>query len=296
MTVSSSTAGERAGDERLVIEPQDRRDEVLAVIRSAKRRLILSIFRCNDFKVLDGIGEAVRRGVTVEALLTGRAKGGKRKLQELYGILENLGVRVRTYADPVVKYHAKYVVADEGPALVASLNFTKKCFTRTLDFMVVTYDPAVVSGLTRLFECDWESPAAVFPEDLTRRLIVGPERARAQLTELLQQARRSIHVIDAKLGDPAMIDLLAARKADGVAVTVLGEAEIQEPEPHGKLILIDERVAVLGSLALSALSLDFRREVALVVRERRAVSRLEAMFQSIARAAGDRTLQEGSGT
>ena len=264
-------------DARIVLAPEERRDTVLAVIGGARSRLILSIFRCNDFKVLDAVGEAVQRGVQAEVLLTGRAKGGKRKLQELSEILENLGASVRSYVDPVVKYHAKYVVADDSRALVASLNFTRKCFTRTCDFLVVTRDPAVTDGLRRLFEADWSGPSAVFPEDLTPRLVVGPERARTQLTHLLEQARRSIRIIDPKLSDPAMIELLKARRADGIAVTI-GDGAAGGLIPHGKLILVDDQVAVIGSLALSALSLDFRREVSLVVRDRKAVARLVDFF------------------
>ena len=52
---------------------------------------------------------------------------------------------MHAYTDPVVKYHAKYLVADDGPAVVASLNFTRKCFRKTCDALVVTHDPAVVS-------------------------------------------------------------------------------------------------------------------------------------------------------
>jgi len=36
---------------------------------------------------------------------------------------------------------------------------------------------------------------------------------------------------------------------------------------HGKIMLIDDAVAVVGSLALAPLSLDFRREVAILVDE-----------------------------
>jgi len=53
---------------------------------------------------------------------------------------------LHAHADPVVKYHAKYLVADEGPALVASLNFTRKCFAKTMDAIVVTHDPPGMIG------------------------------------------------------------------------------------------------------------------------------------------------------
>ena len=50
-----------------------------------------------------------------------RAKGWKKRLDQLWMLLESMGAQLHRYADPVVKYHAKYIVADNGPALVASL-------------------------------------------------------------------------------------------------------------------------------------------------------------------------------
>ena len=61
------------------------------------------------------------------------AKGGKKKLEKLWRALEDTGASLHAYTDPVVKYHAKYLVADDGPSIVASLNFTKKCFKKTWD-------------------------------------------------------------------------------------------------------------------------------------------------------------------
>ena len=88
-------------------------------------------------------------------------------------------------------------MADDGPAIVASLNFTKKCFSRTLDALVVTHDPEVVSGLRAIMAADREMQPA--PASLPARLIVGPERARAQLAALLKGAQSSIRLLDAKL-------------------------------------------------------------------------------------------------
>jgi phosphatidylserine/phosphatidylglycerophosphate/cardiolipin synthase-like enzyme len=50
-------------------------------------------------------------------------------------------------------------------------------------------------------------------------------------------------------------------------------------------MLIDGRRAVIGSLALAALSLDFRREVAVVVEEPEAVAEVEELFRFVATAA-----------
>ena len=142
--------------ERLILAPEERRQAVLNVIDSARDRLALSVFRCDDQAVHDSLAAAVRRGVHVRVLLTGRAKGSKRQLQELYSSLKTAGADIRRYADAVVRYHAKYIVADDGTAFIASLNFTRKCFQATCDFVVVSNDSELVQGLTRLFDADWD--------------------------------------------------------------------------------------------------------------------------------------------
>ena len=270
-------------EERIILAPEERRDTVLSVIRSARQRLRLSVFRCTDYLVMDELAEAVHRKVQVEALLTPRAKGTEQKrLKELGVVLEGMGAEVYRYSDPVVKYHAKYMVADEGPALISSLNFTSKCFTNTCDFLLMTYDPEVVSGLRRLFESDCVSPEAPLPEGLSERLIVGPDRARSQITALLQQARRSIRIIDHKIADPSIVSQLKSLKAAGISVEVLGSGEVGGLLSHGKMILVDESVAAIGSIALAPLNLDFRREVAIVVRDPRCVSQLNGFYRAVA--------------
>lgn len=274
-------SGSRRAPDDVVLAPAKRREAVLRVIHAARTRLILSMFRCDDRQVLDALAEARQRNVQVEALLTARAKGGRRRLRELGTVLEGIGVQVHRYADPIVKYHAKYIVADDGPALVASLNFTRKCFDRTCDFVLTTHDAGVVAGLRAVFEADCRAPGSALPDQMSDRLIVGPDSSRARFAALIQEARRSIRIIDAKLTDPAMVALLRKKSAEGVTVTLLERGSLGGLTSHGKLLLVDGTKAVVGSLSLSALSLAFRREVAIVVSDRRAVGRLDDFFSSL---------------
>jgi len=262
--------------DRVVTSIGDRRDAILDVIQGARHRLLLSLFRCNDDGVFDGLARAVARGVAVEVLTTARAKGGRARLEKLWNALSRTGALVHTYGDPVVKYHAKYLVADDGPAVVASLNFTRKCFNRTLDAIVVTHDPTVVTSLERLFAADCEGRP--LPAPLSPRLIIGPEWARRQYTELIGEARESIRLIDAKLSDPDLLTLLGQRRHDGLSVEIVTSKRVGELKSHGKIMLIDSRTAVVGSLALTALSLEFRREVAITIDEVDAVVEIEQLF------------------
>jgi cardiolipin synthase A/B len=267
----------------IITAVDDRRNAVLEVIRQAQRRIGLSLFRANDDEVFAELARAVARGVDVGVLVTSRAKGGKKKKKRLWSSLESTGAALYQYNDAVVKYHAKYLIADDGPALVSSLNFTRKCFNKTCDAILTTHDPAVVSSLKRLMAADREGKP--LPEDLSDRLVIGPERARRQLTDLIEQARTSIKVIDAKLSDPGLVALLNARRAAGVIVEIYDAKRYADLVSHGKLMLIDGQRAVVGSLALAALSLDFRREVAIVVDEPAAVAQIEDLFRFVATAA-----------
>jgi phosphatidylserine/phosphatidylglycerophosphate/cardiolipin synthase-like enzyme len=269
----------RTPSDRVVISVTDRRSTIVDVIRNARHSIALSLFRCNDSQIFDQLAQATARGVTVDVLVTSRAKGDKKKLRKLWAALEQTGASLHAYLDPVVKYHAKYLVADDGPAVVGSLNLTRKCFERTCDALVVTYDPEVVEGLRALMTADCDSRP--LPATVSRRLIIGPERARRQFTALIEQARTSLRLIDAKLSDPDLVTLLNARHAAGLTVEVFGSKRLGDLKSHGKILLIDDRIAVVGGLALAAISLDFRREIAIVLEDPDAVADVKGLFQTI---------------
>ncbi len=280
----------RQPSDEVVTSPAERRDVVLQTIRQARTRLAMSLFRCNDKAVFEELRQARQRGVSVDVLVTSRAGGGKKRLRKLWRALEATGVTIHAHSDSVVKYHAKYLVADDGPALVASLNFTRKCFAKTIDAIAITHDPDVVSGLRDLLAAD--RGATGMPDQLTPRLIVGPERARRQFTEIIEQAQSSIRLIDKKVSDPALTELLRARRDAGLRVDVYDAKRLCDLRSHGKVMLVDDTLAVIGGLSLNPMSLDFRREVALAVTEPSAVARVASLFEAVAASEAARVLPD----
>jgi phosphatidylserine/phosphatidylglycerophosphate/cardiolipin synthase-like enzyme len=275
------TADNGDSRDRIIVEPGERRPAVIAVIDSARERLDLSVFRCDEDAVLDALEQAVRRGVRVRALVTGRAKGSKAKLKHLRKMLEALGVDVRRYGDTIVRYHAKYIVADDGPAVVASLNFTRKCFESTCDFMLVSSDERLVAALHLVFDADWDGvpyrPAVARAD----RLIVGPEQARAGFVALVGQATRRIRLIDPKITDPGMLLLLKKRETEGIQIDIRGRSGLGSLVAHGKLLMIDDEAAAIGSISLSTLALEFRRELAVVICDRPSLDTLNRFWDSL---------------
>jgi phosphatidylserine/phosphatidylglycerophosphate/cardiolipin synthase-like enzyme len=273
-----ANAGARA---RVVIRPDDRRSAVIDTIDSSREHLSLSIFRCDDDGVVDALTAAVRRGVHVRVLLTSRAKASKAHLKQLHAVLTAAGAEVRRYTDAVVRYHAKYIVADAATAVIASFNFTRKCFHTTCDFAVVTHDSQVIAAVTHLFDGDWRGNAYDAVADGADQLIVGPEQARRRFAELFESATERIRIIDPKIDDPAMLTLLKRRAAAGLRVEIRGPTTLGSLVPHGKLLVIDDSLAVIGSISLSMLALEFRRELAVVTRDRASLATLDQFWQSL---------------
>jgi cardiolipin synthase len=266
--------------DRIAITPEERRAAVLEVIRGARSRLLLSLFRCDDFAVLDALVDAINRGVRVEVLMTDRAKGGRKGRDQLETVLRDAGATLHRYGDPVVKYHAKYIVSDTC-ALVASANWTHKCLERTCDFALVTTDSGVVRALAAVFAVDC-AEEALASDVMHERLIIGPENARDRVSALLASARHSIEIVDPKLTDPATREQLAERCKEGVRVTCHDAERVGPFAAHGKLIVVDEHTAVVGSLSLSPVHLAFRREISLITTDPGVMASLNAFLSTLA--------------
>lgn len=266
--------------ERIVIAPRLRRRTIVAAIRGARERLVVSIFRCDDRVVLQALAAAADRGVRVRVLMTPRARAAARDLDTLHAWLAGRGIDVRRY-EGGMKYHAKYLVADASLALVTTLNFTVRCFARTCDFTLVSRDPAVVSGVLELFDADWSHRPVSLSEAQRARLIVGPDhQPRERFAALVRQARGQLRILDAKLSDPHLVGLLDERRRAGVIVERVRRRDVWPLRRHGKLLLVDAEAAVIGSFALSTGALERRRELAVVTRDAHLVETLDAFWRA----------------
>ncbi|MCX6632893.1 MAG: phospholipase D-like domain-containing protein [Candidatus Solibacter sp.] len=150
---------------------------------------------------------------------------------------------------------------------------------------MITDEPETISGLTQLFEADSRDPDAGLPPGFSESLIVGPDLARTRFLEMLGQARRSIRIIDHRVSDPQVVALLRTCQASGVSVQVLGQGAVDGMLSHGKMILVDDAAAAIGSISLSPPSLNLRREVAVMIRDPGNTGKLKRFFEQHGRAA-----------
>src|SRR5262245_10024685 len=131
-------------NEQLVLDAEDRHASLLDGLRSAKRSIRMSMFRCDDVRIIQALAQARRRSVDVRVIITNRAKGSMAQLAGLHRQLKDMDVEAVRYTGPFERYHAKYAIVDDTLGLVSTMNLTREHFRDTHDLLFVTVDPALV--------------------------------------------------------------------------------------------------------------------------------------------------------
>ena len=272
---------------KLITQPEDGLAPLLTAITRATRTLDVVIFRIDLIEVEDALAAAVTRGVVVRALIAHTNKGGAQQLRKLEQRMLERGVTVCRTDDAMVRYHGKVMIVDGRAAHVLGFNFTSADL-ESRSFGVVVKSRRIVKELAKLFESDANRT------DFTPRakdLIISPENARSRLQAFLQKARVSLDIYDPQVSDDEALTLLAKKAARGVRIRILGSLEKKWAKSgfsaraypgkrlHVRAIVRDGRRLFIGSQSLRKLELDHRREVGVIIRDRKVVKRVERIFK-----------------
>jgi phosphatidylserine/phosphatidylglycerophosphate/cardiolipin synthase-like enzyme len=270
---------------KLIIQPEAGVMPIVTAIRSARKKIDVFIFRIDHREIERALAQAVQRGVTVRALIAHTNRGGEARLRKLEQRLLASGVLVSRTSNDLVRYHAKYMIAD-SVLHVFGFNFTKIDIDKSRSFAIATRDGRSVHEATRLFESDvLRQPYAPGGSNL----VISPDNARETLAAFIRGARHELAIYDAKVQDPVMITLLKERAAKGVIVRVLGDVKGKEGgidartpamRIHVRVIIRDGTRAFVGSQSLRKEELDERREVGLIITNPTVARKLLQVFET----------------
>lgn len=270
----------------LIVQPDDGIKPVVSAIQKAKSSVDIGIFRLDRGDVAKALRLAVARGVPVRTLIAHTNRGGDKLLRKLEQELLATGASVSRTDDDLRRYHNKIMIVDRKTLYVLGFNYTAQDINKSRSFGVVTKKRALVQEALKLFEADsMRQPYKPGP----KTFLVSPVNARERLALFLKGAKRQLMIYDPKLTDPAMIRILKERTKAGVSVRILGKLGKRgagltaERFPgrrlHVRAIVRDGRQAFVGSQSLRKLELDGRREVGVIVKEPKVVSRIAAVFE-----------------
>jgi cardiolipin synthase len=270
---------------KLLVQPGDGVLPLVQAINNAKKSVEIVIFRFDRSEVAKALAGAVSRGVFVHALIAYTNRGGERNLRELEMELLDAGVTVARTADDLARYHSKYMIIDRRELWLLSFNFTYLDIEHSRSFGLVNDNPKLVQEAVKLFEADtkrqpYSAGLATF--------VVSPENSRKELSSFIQGAKKQLYIYDPEISDAAMIRLLEERAKEGVEIKIIGRLskkngnldshKLATMRLHTRAILRDGNQAFVGSQSLREMELSARREVGIVFRDAKIVSRLIKIF------------------
>jgi phosphatidylserine/phosphatidylglycerophosphate/cardiolipin synthase-like enzyme len=201
--------------------------------------------------------------------------------------LLDAGVTVSRTADDLVRYHDKLMIVDRRVLYVLSFNFTHLDIDHSRAFGIVTRRTKLVQEAMNLFEADSERKPYKAGLDT---FIVSPVNARKQLAAFIHKARKELLIYDPNIADTEMAKALTNRAKAGVKIRIIGAMsrknqhidvrQLTGLRLHTRAIIRDRREAFVGSQSLRKVELDERREVGVIVRGSKAISRLVDTFEA----------------
>lgn len=207
---------------RPLISPEDSLQDLLSILDSSKRSIILSGFTLTNVHIADALVAALKRGVAVQVGLEGSPPGGVEDAQrEILSRLEAASARILvmgTREDSWRRYayhHAKFLIVDGTWVLLGSENFSANGFPGSgvgnRGWGVVVFSAEMAAWLRQVVEEDWN-----LGRSDVQLLSDGPSPSEAASTETPQ------HLIPARA-----VGLLSpdnAVSSEGI-LGVLGDAE-----------------------------------------------------------------------
>jgi cardiolipin synthase len=270
---------------KLIVQPEAGVAPVIKAIKRARRSIDVLIFRLDNDAIAEALQSAVQRGVDVRALTAHTNRGGNKKLRKLELHLLEGGVTVSRTADDFVRYHGKMMIVDGTWLHLYGFNFTRMDMGKSRSFGIITRNRKLVREAQKLFDADFNRQRYT---PSSNRFIVSPGNARERLAKFLAGAHKELLIYDPELCDDAMLGVISQRIKAGVSVKVIGRVEGKWDVPcekyHGKrlhvrAIVRDGARAFVGSQSLRRLELDKRREIGIIVNDRKVVKALKETFE-----------------
>jgi phosphatidylserine/phosphatidylglycerophosphate/cardiolipin synthase-like enzyme len=214
----------------------------------------------------------------------------------------------------------KDLVIDRRRVLIMTMCLEPATFTDTRDYGLVLARTDIIRGVARVFDTDWDhsAPPGVAPPSYNPTpplkvpdLIWSPVDSSDKLTALIQKARHTIDATTEWLNDRYLESELIAAVQRGVRVrlilpqtprnnssnsagiALLASNGVQVhvtigqhppagavPYMHAKTMIVDGRIAELGSIDLQTAAVSNDRELAIIFRQRRFVRQLSRQLQS----------------
>jgi phosphatidylserine/phosphatidylglycerophosphate/cardiolipin synthase-like enzyme len=251
----------------LIVLPDDSAQPIIDAIDCARKSLRIKMFIFSAPNLLNAVIAAKKRGVDVRVMLNPARRDGEKENAASRRALLAAGVKVRDSNPAFGLTHEKSMVVDDEIGFVKSLNWEVKNLTETRDYAVVTTKKHEVAEIIACFEADWNRKN--FIAGKRARLIWCTDNGRERIrgVEVRVMARPPHKLKRAKLTES--VGGLRTMEDVGIQIHKLKHLKL-----HAKMLLADDKRAIIGSINLAPGSFDSRRELAIEVHNKKVIKRI----------------------
>lgn len=279
--------------DQLIIEPEMGRAPIINAINETETGLRLVMYGFTDKEILQALLAQKSKGKEIRVILEKKPYKNEEQNKKTFAAFKRHKIDWQGKIKAYRLIHEKALMIDGSKAIIMTFNFTNSTFKKARNFALIIDDPKRVQGINALFEADWQhySYHAELPD-----LIISPDNSRLKVTKLLKSARKSIKIYAQNVSDYEIIGTLATIAKSGVEVKILTSGDLKDKQAaylsqagvqigkckkyyiHAKVIIIDDKMAILGSLNLTRASFDNNRELSIVTTEPSIITALLTTF------------------
>jgi phosphatidylserine/phosphatidylglycerophosphate/cardiolipin synthase-like enzyme len=237
-------------------------------------------------------------------MLNPERRDGEKENDDSRKKLASAGVHVIDSNPAFDVTHEKSMVIDDSTAFIQSLNWETKNLTTTRDYAVVTTEKYEVDEVAQCFDADWNRKD--FDTGEHSHLIWCIGNGRQRLGKLIDQSKHTLWLQNERYQDPTIIEHLIRAHARGVKIHIMARPphklkkekliegvsglrslqdlgvkihKLKHIKLHAKLILGDDKHAIIGSINLAPGSFDSRRELAIQVDDSHIIHRIKKTLE-----------------
>ena len=287
----------------LITLPDDGYQKIYDFIGSANKSIDMTMYALIDSNAEAALIAAAERGVNVRVLLNSNASDGGTvgMNQPAYDNLTANGVHV-VYSWDGVLWHQKSIVVDNQKVAIMNCNLVAQYYPILRDYVVITDNPATVTGVATTFEADYTNTAVApvvgdVPEG--SELVWSPG-AEKQFTELIASARAgtTLYVeteqLDSTVLENALIDAVkrgvtvnftmtnTGEFTDGFNTLKTGGVNVHLYPPNAPIYIQSKAISVnndtvyIGSTNFTTTSTNADRNVGIITQKKDIVDGLTA--------------------
>jgi cardiolipin synthase A/B len=282
----------------LFIEPNAGKKPIVDEINKAEKEIDIEVYLLSDKDIILSLESAKSKGVAVNVILEEHPFGGGNLNPKTRDELVSHGIAVEWSNPDFSLTHEKAIVIDNIEAFILSQNLTASAFTKNREFDILNKDPIDVAEIKSIFLNDWNRKS--FSPSNTD-LIESPDNSRSVLESLIRTSESEIDIEVEDIGDIEFENLLKEKSmtskvnlilptikqisSNDKAIKNLESANVKvklmsNPYVHGKIILVDNKKAYVGSINFSTQSMDSNRELGIIVSQNDLIESLQNTFNS----------------